>query len=169
MAASLWAAKEAISEKDVPEAVIKAVKEAFPGATIDGQEVQKNGPATLYFIEVEEMGKPEKEVAVATDGTIVEIETEAALKDFPEAARKAIEKAAEGAKITEVATVEIRAEFRKEGDTTKLVKLEKARVLYGADLVKGDMKGDIRVAEDGTVVQPLKWEKKAAKPEKPKD
>ena len=159
--------KEPISEKDVPAAVMKVIKDAYPKCTVDGQEVLKVAPLTIYYIEVETMGEPEREVGVTSDGTIVEIETVVDLKGIPAAAAKAIEKAADGLKITEVAKVEVRSELKKDGETWKLVKLEKPMTVYGADLAKPGLKGEIRVAEDGTVVKPLAWRSTAPEAKKP--
>lgn len=87
--------KEAIAENEVPAAVRQAIAKAFPQATCDGQEVRRSGPTTLYFIEVEEMGKSEVEAAVTPAGAIVEVETVTELKAIPTPAATAIEKAAE--------------------------------------------------------------------------
>jgi len=147
---------EAKAKVKLPEAAAKALKDAFPKATVDEVKMEKEKGITVYEVELEE-GKSEMEVEVTADGTIVEIETDVEMKDVPEAAAKAIQAAAEGAKIEELAKKEVRAEIKKEGETAKLVKLEKAKTLYEAEIVKGDKKGQIEVAADGTVVEPLKW------------
>jgi len=48
------------------------------------------------------------------------------------------------------------------------VKLDAVKVAYAAEIKKGDQKGEIKVAADGTVVEELKWtaEKKQEKVEK---
>lgn len=50
------------------------------------------------------------------------------------------------------------AEFVAAGDQVRLVKLDKPRTVYGADLLKNGRKGEIRVTADGAVVKPLTWE-----------
>jgi uncharacterized membrane protein YkoI len=150
---------EAKAKVELPEAAAKALKDAFPKATVDDVKMEKEEGVTVYEVELEE-GKAEMEVEVAADGTILEVETDIEMKDVPEAAAKAIQAAAEGAKIKEVSKEEVRAEIKKEGETAKIVKLEKAKTLYGAEIVKGDQKGEIEVAADGTVVEPLKWKEK---------
>jgi len=150
---------EAKAKVELPEAAAKALKDAFPKATVDEVKMEKEEGITIYEVELKE-DKSEMDVEVAADGTILEVETDVEMKDVPEAAAKAIQAAAEGAKIEELAKKEVRAEIKKEGETAKLVKLEKAKTLYGAEIIKGDQKGEIEVAADGTVVEPLKWEEK---------
>jgi hypothetical protein len=145
---------------ELPEAAAKAIKAAFPDATIDEVEIDNEDGMKLFEVELKQ-GKAEIEVSVAPDGTIVEIETEVALKDVPAAAAAVISKAAEGAQIKEIAKEETRAEVKKDANgVTTLVKLEKPKIAFEAELVKGDHKGEIEVAADGTVVEPLKWKAK---------
>ena len=147
---------EVKAKVELPEAAAKALKDAFPKATVDEVKMEKEEGITVYEVELKE-GKSETEVEVTADGTILEVETDVEMKDVPEAAAKAIQAAAEGAKIKEVSKEEVRAEIKKEGETAKIVKLEKPKTLYEAEIVKGDKKGEITVAADGTVVEPLKW------------
>lgn len=152
--------KKEKAKVELPEAAAKAIKAAFPDATIDEVEIDNEDGMKLFEVELKQ-GKAEIEVSVAPDGTIVEIETEVALKDVPAAAAAVISKAAEGAQIKEIAKEETRAEVKKnDNGVAKLVKLETPKIAYEAELVKGDQKGEIEVAADGTVVEPLKWKAK---------
>jgi len=159
-------AKEEAKEEakvELPSAVAEAIKAAFPEAEIEEVEVEEEEEegVTLYEVELEQ-GDVEMEVEVAPDGTIVEIETEIAQKDVPEAALQAIQAAAPDAKIEEVEKIEIRAEIKKaEGDKpAQLVKLDEAKIVYEAELEKDGKEGEITVAADGKVVEPLEWEEK---------
>jgi hypothetical protein len=160
--------KEEVKAKvDLPEAAAKAVKEAFPKATID--EVEKNDEDGLILYDVElKDGDVAMDVEVAADGTLIKMSTEVAIKDVPAAAAQAIQKAAEGATIKEIEKAEIRAELKKDArGAASIVKLDKPRTVYEVELVKGDLKGEIEVAADGTVVEPIEW--KAAKDKEDKD
>ena len=152
--------KKEKAKVELPEAAAKAIKEAFPNAAIAKVKAEDEDGIKMFEVALKQ-DKAEIEVTVAPDGTIVEIETEVALKDVPEAARAAISKAADGAQIKEIAKEEIRAEVKKDdkGVATH-VKLGTPKIAFKAELVKGDQKGEIEVAADGTVVEPLKWKVK---------
>ena len=152
---------------ELPPAAAEAIKAAFPKAKIEEVKVEQEEGVTLYEVELEQ-DDVEMEVEVAPDGTLVEIETEIAQKDVPEAALQAIQAADADAKIDEVQKIEIRAEIKKaEGDQpAQLVKLDKAKIVYEAELKKDGKEGEITVAADGKVVEPLKWEEKEEKGEK---
>ena len=157
-------AKKEVKEEakvELPSAAAEAIKAAFPEAEIEEVEVEQEDGVTLYEVELEQ-GDVEMEVEVAPDGTIVEIETEIAQKDAPEAALQAIQAAAPDAKIEEVEKIEIRAEIKKaEGDKpAQLVKLDEAKIVYEAELEKDGKEGEITVAADGKIVEPLEWEEK---------
>jgi urate oxidase len=77
-------------------------------------------------------------------------------KQVPEAAMKGIVKAAEGATIKQLAKIEIRCET-KDG---KIVKLDKAKLNFEAELTKGDQTGEVTVDDQGNIVEAVKWEKK---------
>ena len=146
---------------ELPSAAADAIKAAFPEAEIEEVEVEEEDGLTLYEVELEQ-DDMEMEVEVAPDGTSVEIETEIAQKDVPEAALQAIQAAAPDAKIEEIEKVEIRAEVKKSplAPAAQLVKLDEAKIVYEAELEKDGKEGEITVAADGKVVEPLKWEEK---------
>jgi len=152
--------KKEKAKVELPEAAAKAIKDAFPGATIDEVEIGNEDGMKVFEVELKQ-GKAEIEVSVTPEGTIVEIETEVTLKDVPAAAAAVISKAAEGAQIKEIAKEEVRAEVKKNGNgVATLVPLKEPKIAFEAELVKGDQKGEIEVAADGTVVEPLKWKAK---------
>jgi len=158
--------EKAKQKVELPAAAAEAVKAAFPKAKIEKVKTEDEDGIMVYEVELEE-GKTETEVTVSADGLLLEIETEVEMKDVPKAAADVIAKAADGATIKEIEKEEIRAEVKKENGTPRIVKLEKAKVVFSAELVKGDQKGEIEVAADGKVVEELKWKAKGA--DKPDD
>lgn len=147
---------------ELPSAAAEAIKAAFPKAKIEEVELEKECGLDIYEVELKLEDESEVEVEVAPDGAIVEIETEIAQKDAPPAVVEAFRAAAPDAKIEEVQKIEIRADIKKaEGDKpAQLVHLDKAKIVYEAELKKDDKEGEITVAADGKVVEPLKWEEK---------
>jgi len=162
------AAKEE-AKVELPAAAADAIKAAFPKAKIEEVEVEKEEGVTLYEVELEQ-DDAETEVEVAADGTIVEIETEIAAKDVPEAVLQAIHAADPDARLEEIEKTEVLAEIKKAEDDqpAQLVKLTTPKVLYEAELKKDGKEGEITVAADGKIIEPLKWkeEEKEEKGEK---
>jgi len=119
----------------------------------------------LFEVEVEQDGA-EIEVEVSPDGLIVAVESKVELKDVPDAAAKVISQAAQQAEIKKIEREEIRAEVIKDDKgNAQLVKLEEPKTVFEAELVKGDQRGEIEVAADGTVIEALKWKAKGEKKE----
>ncbi|MFQ6069839.1 MAG: hypothetical protein ACE5LC_04855 [Candidatus Aminicenantales bacterium] len=150
-------AQEREAEHQLPAAVAKAVDDNFPGAEIKNVEVGEEAGIKLYDIEFK-AGKGE--IEVAEDGTVIDLTTIVTIEDIPEAAAEAIQKAAEGATINQLEKAEVRAEIEKKEERGNIVKLEVPRYVYEAELVKGDLRGEIEVAADGKIIEPLKWEQK---------
>jgi hypothetical protein len=147
--------EEAKAKVELPDAVAKTVADAFPGAKIEDVKAEDEYGVQVFEIELK-MDKQEIEIEVASCGTIIEVETEIQMKDVPDAAAKAIMAAAEGGKVDEVKKVEARAEIK----GGKVAKFDAVKITYEAEIKKGDQKGEIEVAADGTVVEPLKWKDK---------
>jgi len=149
--------KKAVEE--LPDAVAKAVKANFPDAQIDKMEVSEEAGITLYDIEF----KADKgEIEVAQDGTVIDVATVITMKDLPNAAAEAIQKAAEGASIKRIEKSEVRAEIKEEGEKGRIVKLDTPRFIYEAELVKDNKTGEIEVAADGKIIEALKWNTKGS-------
>lgn len=142
---------------ELPPAVAKAVKDNFPNAEIDKMEVEEKDGISLYDIEFKAGAG---EIEVAEDGTVIDIATIIELKEVPKPAAEIIQKAAESAKakIKQLEKSEIRAEIQEQGGKSKIVKLATPRYVYEAELVRGTQTGEIEVAPDGQIVEPLKWE-----------
>lgn len=143
-------AKKASSTPQLPAAVSSAITAAFPGATAGEFEQDTDGGITIYSVEV----STGPQVDVTADGVILEVSYDSDMKEVPAAAAQAIEKAGAGAKLDEVLRVEVRAEI---DDNGKVVKLEKPETEYSAIFLKDGKEGEIRVAADGTILDPLEW------------
>ena len=86
----------------IPPAAAEALKKAAGTATIKAVDIEKEGKVTIYEVELTEAGKPDREVSVTADGKINAMEETVPIEKVPEAARKAIEAGAKGAKIDRV-------------------------------------------------------------------
>ena len=148
-------AGEAKAKVDLPEAAAKALQAAFPKATVDEAKAEDEGGVKVFDVELK-LDKTEMDVEVTADGAILAVETGIEMKDVPEAAAKVLQKAAEGATVHAVKKDEVRAEIK----DAKIVKLDAVKVAYEAKIKKGDQKGEVKVAADGTVVEELKWKGK---------
>ena len=148
---ALYAAEEAGSAK-LPDAVARAFKAEFPKGEIVNAVAEKKEGVDVYDIEFKEGGL-ERETDIAADGTILTAAALVDAKQVPDAAMKAIQAAAEGGKIRQIAKIEIRCEC-KDGKVTKLAK---AKVNFEADLTKSDKAAKIVVDDKGNVVEAPKW------------
>ena len=102
--APLYADDAAVAAKlaKFPPAAAEALKKAAGTATIEKVSVEKEGKVTLYEADLVEAGQPNREVSVNADGKIILEEEAVPLEKVPEAARKAIEAGAKGAKIERI-------------------------------------------------------------------
>ena len=155
VAVALAADPPKAEKPQLPEAAAKALKDAFPKATIGKIGSEKESGVDIFTATLKQ-GKAEMTVHVTADGTIVAVDTPAAEKDLSEAAAKAVKSAAEGAKITDVVKAEIRAgDF---GPNTPLfMKLEKPKTAFLVTVTKETKMGLLKVADDGAVISPLAW------------
>ncbi|NIA20667.1 MAG: hypothetical protein GWP05_01585 [Anaerolineaceae bacterium] len=141
----------------LPEAVAAAIKKEFPKARIEDVEKERESGLLLYEVELEQ-GEDEIEVEVSSGGVIISIEMEIQVKDLPKVVAEAIRKEADGGEIEEVEKEETRAVIKKnkEGQPV-LAKLPKPRIVFEAELEKGDAEAEVGVAADGKVIKPAKW------------
>lgn len=86
----------------IPPPAAEALKKFAGSATIGSLSVEKDGKVTVYLVTLSEAGKPEREVSVTADGKLNAEEETVPLEKVPDAARKAIEAQAKGAKIERV-------------------------------------------------------------------
>lgn len=117
----------------IPPAAAAALKKAAGSATIKQVDIGKEGKVTIYEVELTEAGQPAREVSVLADGTINTTEETVPLEKVPEAARKAIEAGAKGAKIERVQRITRKA----------------TGVTYEALYVNKGKKTEVEYLEDG--------------------
>ena len=140
----------------LPPAMAKAVRDNFPDAELSKLEVDEEAGIKVYDVEFKADGG---EIEVAEDGTVMEISTTVQMNDLPKSAAEAIQKAAGDAQadIRKIEKSETRAEVGKEGERGKIVKLTPPRYVYEVEFLRDGKTGEIEVAPDGTIVEPLKW------------
>jgi hypothetical protein len=84
------AAEEKVPLKKVPRAVLKAVKDRFPGAKLKGAGKEKEDDKVVYEINIEYKGF-RIDVTVTPEGKIATIEKQIKYKDLPRAVSEAVE------------------------------------------------------------------------------
>jgi hypothetical protein len=141
--------QRASSEPQLPAAVASAVTSAFPDATVGEFEQDTDGGIAVYIVDL----STGPEVEVTADGVIVEVSYDTDMKKVPAAAAQALQKAGAGATLGEVLRVEAHADI----NGGKVVKLAQPRTEYSAIFEQGGKTGEIRVAADGTIVDPMEW------------
>lgn len=132
-ALSVVAQEKKIGQASLPAAVQKTVKEQSKGATIKGFTTEREHGKQVYEAEMIVNGHS-KDIEIAEDGALNEIEEEVAFGSLPPNVQTAITAKAAGAKITKVEAL------------TKHDKL----VAYEAATLKGVKKGEIQVGPDGS-------------------
>ena len=88
---SAAAQEQKVVAKDVPAAVIKAFKAAYPNATIRGYAKEKENGKLYYEIESLD-GSTARDLLYNPDGTLAETEETIAASDLPAAAQQALQK-----------------------------------------------------------------------------
>jgi len=99
LAIAAVAQEKKITAKDVPAAVMKAFKTAYPNATIRGYAREKENGKVLYEIESRE-GTTTRDVLYNPDGTVAEIEESVAATDLPAEVQQAMKEKFPKAVIT---------------------------------------------------------------------
>jgi uncharacterized membrane protein YkoI len=101
LAADANAAETRISRDKLPEAVRKTADEQSQGATIRGYNKEIENGQVEYEVEMTVNGH-NKDVSIAPDGRVLEVEEEVALDALSPQVRKGLEAKAAGAKIKNV-------------------------------------------------------------------
>jgi uncharacterized membrane protein YkoI len=125
-------AEKKIERSALPPAVEKTVQAQSQGSTIKGFALETEDGQTQYEIEMISKGHS-KDLAIAKDGTLLEVEEEVPFDSLSPETQKALTAKAAGAKITKVESL------------TKKDKL----VAYEAATLKGSKKGEIQVGPHG--------------------
>lgn len=126
------AQEKKIDQSNLPPAVQKTIQEQSKGAAIKGYSTEREHGKTVYEAEMMVDGHS-KDIQIAEDGTLNEIEEEVAFSSLPPNVQAALTAKAGEAKITKVESL------------TKHNKL----VAYEAATLKGTKKGEIQVGPDG--------------------
>jgi hypothetical protein len=96
-----YADEEAIPPGKLPKAVLKAVKDRFPGAEIEKAIKEEAVGETTYEVVLDHKGHA-VDVALKGDGTILEIESEIPVEKLPPAVKRALATKYPKAKIEKV-------------------------------------------------------------------
>jgi hypothetical protein len=132
VAALAYAAPKKIARAALSPAVEKTVKAQSAGATIKDIASETEDGVFQYEVEMMFNGHT-KDIAIAKDGTLLEVEEEVAMNSLPAGVQSALTAKAAGAKITKVES---------------LTKKDKV-VAYEAATLKGAKKGEIQVGPNG--------------------
>ena len=126
------ASEKEIPRSALPPAVEKTVQQLTQGAVIKGFTSETENGKVEYEVEMT-VGGRSKDVSIASDGTVLEVEEAVALTSLPSAAKNAILARANGATITMIESVS------KDGKI----------VSYEAHVVSGGKRSEIAVGPNG--------------------
>ena len=160
-----------ISVEDLPSAVLKAAKKAYPEAKIVGAARETEDGETIYEVEMKLDGKS-IDLDIDDQGEIEAVEKEIEVEDLPKAVIKAaaknfpkgkIEKVAEVTDEDDVVVYELTIAAK--GKSTEVVMSPNGKVLEGDDEDEDGEKGEKKAKKKEKDEDDVKGEKK----EKPKD
>lgn len=132
VAAIAFASEKKIPRSALPPAVEKTVQQQTQGAVMKGFTMETENGKVEYEVEMTVNGHS-KDVSIAPDGSILEIEQAVTLDSLPPAAKTALLARANGATITSIESV------------TKNGKI----VSYEAHVVSGGKRSEIAVGPNG--------------------
>jgi hypothetical protein len=132
LAGTASAQEKKIKRSDLPPAVEKTVAAQSAGATIRGFSTEKEKGQTLYEVEMTVNGHS-KDISMAADGSIVEIEEQVALDSLSPEVKAGLQAKAGKGKILKVESL------------TKKNKL----VAYEAQVETNGKKSEVQVGPDG--------------------
>jgi len=124
-----------LKKSDLPAAVQKVADQQSQGATVRGYASETEDGKLQYEVSLTVDGHT-KDVAIAPDGTINEIEEQVFLDKLPAPVRDALQKKAAPGRIVKVESLTKRDQL----------------VAYEAQIVTGGKKSEIQVAPDGGVL-----------------
>jgi len=132
LAGTASAQEKKIKRSELPPAVEKTVAAQSAGATIRGFSEEKEKGQTFYEAEMI-MNGHNKDVLIATDGTVVEVEEQVTLDSLPAEVKAGLQAKAAQGKILKVESI------------TKKDKL----VAYEAKVETNGKKSEVQVGPDG--------------------
>jgi uncharacterized membrane protein YkoI len=124
--------EKTLNRSQLPPAVEKTVQTQSQGATIKRFITEQENGKTVYEAEMIVNGHT-KDIQIAKDGTLNEIEEEVSIDSLPLEVQTALRTKAAGAVITKVESL------TKQGSV----------VAYEASILKGNQKGEIQVGPTG--------------------
>ena len=127
-----FAAEHKVDRAQLPPAVAATIDRETQGATIKGYSTERENGKKVYEAETLFNGHT-RDIQIAEDGTLNEVEEEVALDALPDKVKSALAAKASGAKITKVESL------------TKGGKL----VAYEAATLKAGKKGEVQVGPEG--------------------
>ena len=101
---SMAAAAKSMKLKNLPPAVRATVEEQSKGFQMKGVSKEVENGKTTYELETVANGKT-RDLIIGEDGKVLIVEQEVTLESIPALAKAALEKSAEGGKITKVETI----------------------------------------------------------------
>jgi uncharacterized membrane protein YkoI len=125
-------AETKVARSSLPPAVEKTVQAQSQGATIKGISSETEDGVFQYEVEMM-VGGHSRDIAIAKDGTLLEVEEEVAMNTLPAGVQSALTAKAGTAKITKVESI------------TKKDKV----VAYEAATLRGSRKGEVQVGSNG--------------------
>jgi uncharacterized membrane protein YkoI len=129
---SASAKEKHIKKSDLPPAVQKTADEQSKGASVRGYSSEVEGGKLEYEVQMTIAGHS-RDVSIAPDGTVLEIEEEVAMDALPVAVREGLKKKATDGTITKVESI------------TKSGKL----VAYEAHVKRGTKRSEIQIDPEG--------------------
>jgi len=103
-ALAAFAAEQRVKMDDLPAAVRNTVKEQSQGAQVRGFSKETENGTVFYEAELKIDGR-NRDLLIAADGTVVEVEEEVAFESLPPAVKAAYEKRVAKGKIESVESV----------------------------------------------------------------
>ena len=137
----------------VPPAVSQALQARFPNGKITEAESEVMDGVTVYSVDFTD-GGAEKAASISANGIVMDVSVPVASSSVPKVVMDAIKKAAAGAKI---GTIQ-RTDIAYETENGAVNKLPAPETEYTAELTKGGKTGEVTVASDGSMDDPVSWE-----------
>ena len=103
LATNVSAEEKKLKKSDLPTAVQKTADEQSKGATVRGYGSEIEGGKKVYEVELTINGHS-RDVTIAADGAVLEIEEQVALDSLPAAVREGLQRKAGAGKILSIRT-----------------------------------------------------------------
>jgi hypothetical protein len=139
IASQAAAQEKKLKRSDLPAAVQRSAAEQSVGARVRGYSTEKENGQDVYEVEMTVHGHG-RDVTIAADGTVLEIEEQMALDSLPAAVQAGLRQLAGSGRITKVESLTKRGTL----------------VAYEAQVRTGIKRSEIQVGPDGKkLAQPL--------------